>query len=277
MSGDTCAGFDWNPIAGAGATSAFAAVLAGFIFACIVFVLGDRRRDHSLTLVLFLASFFALACASYADAVLAGEVACLRGWTAMMFSSGLLAVGAGAVFCGLAWLFWDYGSDRLSEERRRLIRWFVATCSYCVVPFALLMMAVTGWGYLLDVATVTPVPTWLRLAVWGQLAVSLAAVVAVGLGWRPRVFSKPDTAAAPAAFTALAATVVNLVTLPLVTGRPAAAWAAPPLWLVAVATLIPLITSAAALLVVLCAVPAPAHGRAGPRPTLDGEDQVVTR
>jgi D-alanyl-lipoteichoic acid acyltransferase DltB (MBOAT superfamily) len=249
-----CFGMDWDPIAAAPTFSAFAAVLAGFVFACIVVVAADRARgDRTNTLLLFLAGFFCLSVASYTDAVSSGEVVCVRGWTAMMFTSSLLGVGAGSVFCGLAWMLGDF-ADEQEAAQHRPVSVFMDACAYCVAAIVVLMLSITAQGYLLDLARVGPVPWWLSWVGWIYLLLALIAIAAIGLGRRRR----PRQTAAQvvrAAIVVLMFAVFTLVSLAIVTSQPAEAWRSVPSWVAIVSTTIPLVSSAAVLLTLLNTLP----------------------
>jgi hypothetical protein len=137
---------DWNPIAAAGAQSAFAAVLAGFVFIGVVYVLTDEhRRHHGATLVLFMAAFVCLGAGSYVGTLVAGEKPKLRAWSESMFLSGLVAVGAVAMLAALLWLvpYW-YGEDVL-------VRRFSLACVLFLAVVVSELMTTAGRGYLLDV------------------------------------------------------------------------------------------------------------------------------
>jgi hypothetical protein len=246
---------DWDPIAAAPTFSAFAAVLAGFVFACIVVIAADRtRRNRTNTLLLFLASFFCLSVASYTDAVSSGEVVCLRGWTAMMFTSSLLGVGAGSVICGLAWMLGDF-ADEQEAEHNRPISVFMGSCAYCVAAIVVLMLSITAQGYLLDLARVSPVPRWLGWAGWIYMLLALMAIAATALGWPRQRLGQTADRVVRASTIVLIFAVFTLVMLAIVTNQPAEAWRTVPSWVAIVSTTVPLVASASVLLIMLDALP----------------------
>jgi hypothetical protein len=185
-------------------------------------------------------------------------VACLRGWTATMFTSGLLAVGAGSVFCALAWLFTDYRDPTATAQEHRLIWSFSMLCAHGAVALVVLMMAITVQGYLLDVKNARPLPGWLGWGVWAYLLIVLVVLIGQGTVHALRRRGGPsrrESSVAAAAVAVLAFTIVSLVVLGLVTNRPAVQWSTVPAWIAWVAICMPLVATTGVLLTLVAALP----------------------
>jgi len=142
------------------AYATFAGVLGGFLFLGIITLLAvrgdpdkleggtrtqrDRQRlDRARTLMLFLPALLCLIVSSFGFGEASGDQVCIRGYIGGMFASSLLAVGALAVFCGIAWMIDAYGSsnDKPDEELRRAAAIFIYI-SYAVIIASLLAGAV---------------------------------------------------------------------------------------------------------------------------------------
>ncbi|MGY1503612.1 hypothetical protein ACW4TU_44840 [Streptomyces sp. QTS52] len=123
---DTCLlgtdGVDWNPIASAESMSAFCGILAGFVFAGLVTVIGQKNPSSgdghaSRGLKLLLSCFIGLAMASYLYAITSGELVCTRAITEQLFAGAILAAGALMVIVALAWLLPAYDRNKNGEVR----------------------------------------------------------------------------------------------------------------------------------------------------------------
>jgi hypothetical protein len=115
-------GIDWNSIASAGAMSAFCGIMAGFVLAGLVTVIGQKNPEGgdghaSRGLKLFLPCFIGLATASYLYALTSGELVCTRAITEQLFSEAILAADALIVIVALAWLLPAYDRNKHGEVR----------------------------------------------------------------------------------------------------------------------------------------------------------------
>jgi len=261
----SCQGLDWDPISGASANSAFAAVLAGFVFACIVVVGTDRGhsdpRSRANTLVLFMSAFFCLVASSYLGALTSSEVVCLRAWTITVYSSSLLAIGGTAVFTGLAWLLNGYIEATDPNSSSRQVARFAELCAYGVAFVVVPLITITAQGYMFDMETATEIPSWLRASTWIYLTVMLLLIVSgttKRLGRRFR--SRLPLIRVGAAI--LATTVISLIAMSVTNSLHAPGWASVPSSILVTTTLFPLVASAVLLLLLLATLPHPPRGSA---------------
>ena len=106
----------WSIITSAATNSSLAAVLAGLLIATIA-VLYVENKFEGHTIALFAAGVVVLALDSYLFSHLTGikpysdewiAAACERAWLQAAPASGMLAVGAVALTCGLAWMMASY-------------------------------------------------------------------------------------------------------------------------------------------------------------------------
>ena len=106
----------WSIITSAATNSSLAAVLAGLLIATIA-VLYVENKFEGHTIALFAAGVVVLALDSYLFSHLTGikpysdewiAAACERAWLQAAHASGMLAVGAVALTCGLAWMMASY-------------------------------------------------------------------------------------------------------------------------------------------------------------------------
>jgi len=230
------------------------AVLAGFVFIGLVYLLTEGRRRHNgETFMLFLASFICLAAGSYIETVVSGEVACSRAWSQSMISSGLVAVGAVAMLAALAWLLPpQYGTNSA-------VRGFTFACVLLVAVIVAELLTTAGRGFLLDA------PGWRhwRDAVTWYLPI-VVILLAGAFAVRHVGVRGPDTAliarkqqrrAGIAAASVIAFTLVNLAALGPIGDRPADQWQRLPSWVVAVSVLVPLVGAAVVLVTLMWALP----------------------
>jgi hypothetical protein len=246
---DPCASLpqpaDWNPIAGGGPTSAFAAVLAGFVFIGMVYVLTEGfNRHHGHTLMLFMAAFVCLAAASYTEALASGEVACLRAWSEGMFSSGLLAVGSTAMLAALAWLLpAQYGRDPI-------VRRFTIIAALSIALIASELLAAAAQGFLLDVPGRSH---WRGAVGWSTLMIIALVVIA----WLLRLINVVNERyrVATAAGGVIAFTFLSLIFLGPIGDLPKSEWVSPATWIVVASTVIPLYGGALVVATITWALP----------------------
>ncbi|MCI3277009.1 hypothetical protein [Streptomyces cylindrosporus] len=147
---DTCNlgtdGIDWSAIASAEAMSAFCGIMAGFVLAGLVTVIGQKNPaggdgHASRGLKLFLPCFIGLATASYLYALTAGELVCPRAITEQLFSGAILAADALIVVVALAWLLPAYDRNQHGEVR------FFRGLILFAAQFSMLMVTVSSDGF----------------------------------------------------------------------------------------------------------------------------------
>jgi hypothetical protein len=114
----SCPAIGWNPTLSAPLASQLAAVLAGFVFTSIVFLIGSEGRRYAHALGLFCAAFVALGFDSHLYSVLSGAVGnCSRVWAQTVVASGMLGVGAMAMITGVIWLLSKHSSNEGRAEK----------------------------------------------------------------------------------------------------------------------------------------------------------------
>lgn len=165
---------DWSPIASAGAMSAFCGIFAGFVFAGIVVVIGERNPPAgdghaSRGLRLMLPCFFGLAAASYLYALATGELVCRRATTGQLFSGAILAADAVVVIAALAWLLPAYERNRHGE-----IPYFRGLVQFSA-QFSMLMLIVSANGFNNSVLD-RQASSWADGTVWVSGAVIMLAI-----------------------------------------------------------------------------------------------------
>jgi hypothetical protein len=177
----TCSSLDWSFLGVAPSHSQFAGVLGGFIFVAIfTFVSTWRGNTHKLpNLSLLLTAFFVLALDSMLFGIISGERVCIRAYTEGVVASGLLAIGAGSVFAGIAHVLDLHEVDR---DLARLSRLLVYTSQAIAIAF----MSVTVFGFL-DYLPGTPSWSYGHPPQWWQLAyiVVLFALLTAAIYFRP--------------------------------------------------------------------------------------------
>ncbi|WP_328786093.1 hypothetical protein OHT68_49055 (plasmid) [Streptomyces canus] len=174
-------GIDWNSIASAEAMSAFCGIIAGFVLAGLVTVIGQKNPEGgdghaSRGLKLFLACFIGLATASYLYALTAGELVCTRAVTEQLFSGAILAADALIVIVALAWLLPAYDRNKHGE-----VRFFRGLIQFSG-QFAMLMVIVSADGFNNSVLE-RHVDGWATTLVYG-VGVSFMLVI-LFVWWKP--------------------------------------------------------------------------------------------
>lgn len=182
---------DWSPIASASAMSSFCGIFAGFVFAGIIVVIGEKNPSGgdghaSRGLRLLLPCFFGLAVASYLYAVATGELVCLRAMTEQLFSGAILAADAVVVIVALAWLLPAYERNKHGE-----VPFFRGLVQFAA-QFSTLMLTVASLGFNNSVLR-RQASAWSDAAVWVSGAGLMLAVFLCW--WRP----PPDNASPPLA------------------------------------------------------------------------------
>lgn len=174
---DTCGGgpLDWSPIASAGALSAFCGIFAGFVFAGIVVVIGEKNPaggdgHASRGLRLLLPCFFGLAVASYLYSLISGELVCLRALTEQLFAGAILAADAIVVIVALAWLLPAFRRNQHGEVS------FFRGLILFAAQFSMLMLIVSSVGFTNGVLLH-------RAAGWSDAMVWLSGLALMLLVW----------------------------------------------------------------------------------------------
>lgn len=249
---------DWNPIGGASAYSAFAAVLAGFVFACIVVVGTDRGhsdpRSRSNTLVLFISSFFCLVASSYLGALTSSEVVCLRAWTVTVYISSLLAIGGTAVFTGIAWLLNGYIGNAGHDTEARAVARFAKLCAYCVAIVVVPLITMTVQGYMFDMDSTTQIPAWLEFSPLVYLCV-MPVLILLMLTKRigHRIGSRVPLTHVGTAI--VATSLLTLIAMAIPSSMHADRWVSSLDSVLVTTTLFPLVVSAVMLMLLLATLP----------------------
>lgn len=182
---DTCGsgigGIDWSAIASAGAMSAFCGIMAGFVLAGIIVVIGEKNPPGgdghaSRGLRLLLPCFIGLATASYLYALISGELVCSRAITEQLFAGAILAGDAVVVIVALAWLLPAYGRDN-----NDMISFFRGLIQFAA-QFSTLMLTVSASGFNNSVLH-HRAAGWTEAMVWGSGGLLSAAVFF--FWWKP--------------------------------------------------------------------------------------------
>lgn len=246
---DDCSRIDWNPIQVGQPHSQLAAVIAGFLFAGIVFLLGRRRPSahDSYPYVLMLPSFFVLLLDSFFFSAISGEQSCNRAWTETMIAAGLLGTGSLGVFAGLSWVI--YNSRRGEREPLRI----VLVISRVIAIIILTHLQVTTVFYLRDIYSPNQPPGWLAIATWLITGGVVGLLICASLLRRRR--QAGSTAVHAAAYCSLFYGVVCSVAFAILGGRPKAEWEPTPTWITVTAVLIALTTAGVATTAQVAALP----------------------
>ncbi|ELP70144.1 putative membrane protein [Streptomyces turgidiscabies Car8] len=187
---DTCVlgtdGIDWSSIASAEAMSAFCGIMAGFVLAGLVTVIGQKNAaggdgHASRGLKLFLPCFIGLATASYLYALTSGELVCTRAITEQLFSGAILAADALIVIVALAWLLPAYERNKHGEVR------FFRGLIQVAAQFSMLMVIVSADGFTNSVLE-QHVAGWATALVY---SVGAAFMVAILFFWWKRLPPAP--------------------------------------------------------------------------------------
>jgi hypothetical protein len=266
-----CEELDWNPIASASSYSALTAVLAGFVFTGIIVIVTERApaAGRVRTLTLFLSALVVLGFGSYLDALIAGEIACLRAWSVGVVASGLLGLGAVNIFVGLAWLLDTYVSD--DETGQQITITTAGTCfGVALAVGALLTVTFAGfWG-----DSYGSIPGWLHITLASYGLMIAAGMTALFVRWYRSPLARDgsdDTATRMAAVdravrtggaAAAAYTIISAIATGVVVYIPNQRWdPVPNRWLPATVGIISLLVPTAVLVLQVLALP-PRHAAA---------------
>ncbi|WP_328369850.1 hypothetical protein OG800_44515 [Streptomyces sp. NBC_00445] len=182
---DTCesgaGGIDWSSIASAESMSSFCGIMAGFVFAGLVTVIGQRNAvdgdgHASRGLKLLLPCFVSLATASYLYALTSGELVCIRAVTEQLFSGAILAADAVVVIIALAWLLPAYDRNKHGE-----VVFFRGLIQFSA-QFSSLMLIVSSEAFKNSVLH-QRAAGWSTAMVWGSGVALMAAVLF--FWWKP--------------------------------------------------------------------------------------------
>lgn len=193
---DTCSsgtgGIDWSAIASAGALSAFCGIMAGFVLAGIIVVIGEKNPPGgdghaSRGLRLLLPCFIGLATASYLYALVSGELVCSRAITEQLFAGAILAGDAVVVIVALSWLLPAYGRDNNDT-----VGFFRGLIQFAA-QFSTLMLIVSSYGFNNSVLH-HRAAGWTDALVWGTGGLLSAAVFF--FWWKP-LPAAPEPSARP--------------------------------------------------------------------------------
>lgn len=161
----------WSIITSAATNSSLAAVLAGLLLAAIAVLYAENTYEGH-TIALFAVGVVVLALDSYLFSHLTGikpistegatggdriAAACERAWLQSAPASGMLAVGAVALVCGLAWMMATYVVEKRAVRDPFLpfLGWFIVQIVILIVTLLLASTSVQSLG------VVWPgLPTW---------------------------------------------------------------------------------------------------------------------
>lgn len=247
---DDCSGLDWNPVDVGQPHSQLAAVVAGFLFAGIVFLLGRRkpRENDSYPYVLMLPSLFVLLLDSFFFSVISGEQICNRAWTETMIAAGLLGTGSLGVFGGLSWVI--HNARRGEREPLRI----VLITSHVIAVVVLLHLQVTTSYYLRDIYSPDDPPSWLLATTWLTTAVVVLSLIVASI-LRQKLISK-RLPVHIAAYCAMSYGIICSIAFSVLGGRPGEQWEPTPDWITATAVLLALTTAGVAVTTLIVALPA---------------------
>jgi hypothetical protein len=136
----------WSAITAGNDQSVLSGVLAGFVFAGIVAVLGVRAADHAKdaasALKLMFCAFIGLAVAAYLLADQAADTDCLRASAEETLAGGLLGTFAIIMIASLTWLMAAYNMHHhgVLQFLRRLL--------YVAAIFVVLLLCTSSYSYL---------------------------------------------------------------------------------------------------------------------------------
>lgn len=246
---DACSTIDWNPIQVGQPHSQLAAVIAGFLFAGVVFLLGRRRPkpNDSYPYVLMLPSFFVLLLDSFLFSAISGEQSCNRAWTETMIAAGLLGTGSLGVFGGLSWVIHNARPGEPEPLRIVLIT------SHFIATVVVLHLQVTTIYYLRDIYSPEGPPNWLAVATWLVTGCVIGLLIGASLLRWLRQHKKALVHVA--AYWSLFYGFDCSVAFAILGGRPNEDWQPTPTWIAVTAVLLALITGGLSVATQIAALP----------------------
>jgi Ca2+/H+ antiporter len=220
---------DWNPTISAEAYSALAAVLTGFVFTGMMFIITERGREgtnkdrRTQTLLLFLSAFLVFAYDSYLYALASGELACARAWSITIIASGFLGLGAVSIFAGLAWLLDTYLRDNDNEHRVKTLTTNIVVGIAITVA---VLLPVTVSGYWADVFE-PDLPRWVPALLLAYSLFIIAALIGARMRWQrspTRTTSREDRALHFSVNATVIYTIASVVANGLIINIPGSQW-----------------------------------------------------
>lgn len=272
-----CPDADWSILSVAPPYSQLAGVLAGFVFTGLVVLLALPSRDslRIRTLTLFVSAFLVLSLDSYQWGLLAGDSvdvkACNRLLAGGEIASGLLGLGAVAIFSGVNWLLASHLQSPPSEsepsapthdsrEYLIVVRQLETVCRlalYSLGAIVVTLLAVTARDYVRVVLKDSNFP-WVEWAVLAYPVAILLIVISLegnrrrsgGPGNNGRIRAIIIGALGSVLYGATATVFVGVIV-----GIPANFWVNTPLWMVWTTLFLGLLAPAPSLIALIYASP----------------------
>lgn len=136
----------WSATTAGSGQSVLSGVLAGFVFAGIVAVLGvhakDPGREAARALKLLFCAFIGLAVASYLLADQAADINCLRSSSEEILAGGILGTFAIIMIVSLSWLIAAYDMHKHGVLR------FLRHLLYVASAFVVLLLCTSSYSFL---------------------------------------------------------------------------------------------------------------------------------
>jgi hypothetical protein len=172
-----CSNAGWSAVTSAGANTALAGVLAGFMLNGIVVLLSRMMTNIAKVraLGLLLAAFVALGLDSYMFGLVTGDSSCNRAWTEAMFAAGLLGMGAVAIIAGFGLLVAEY-VDKKDKESTAMLETLFKFLRVGVALVVLGLLFMTSWNYLYAVLG-KGVPGYAKDLLWSYFAIGAGALL----------------------------------------------------------------------------------------------------
>lgn len=238
-----CARASWSPVAAATAQSQLAGVLAGFVFAGLILLLGQSKsgpaRIHTISL--FTAGFLILGLDSFLFSLVSGETgeeaSCPRVWSESLVASGLLGLGGVAVVGGINWLMSAY----MKKGDARDVPTFGKagnSSTRALAAIVSILLALTAHDYV----------DYGHAGAWAWLLAIVPAFVIAGAALGPKMLTRlRERAELSASPFRLLKSAVTLTVLYAITGTtyvgviadvPADAWNSQGSWLIVISTIL---------------------------------------
>jgi len=215
---------EWNMLDAAPAYSAFAGILAGFLFLAVITLMTERRSvgaqaktvNRSRPLMLFLPALLCLMVSSFLFGEVSGDQVCARGYVGGIFASSVLGIGALAGFTGIVWMLEAHGESDESLKHTTIIFIYV---SYLVVIASLLVGCIDLTNSAFH--NKPPVYAIAPLVAYGP---GLLISVAVTRKWFMPNESSSSRAQVVAVYVPYAYVVITIITLGLLNSFHPAEW-----------------------------------------------------
>jgi len=254
-----CANVDWIPTTSGPVRSSFAAVLAGFVFACLVTVITrDRRRNDTGTIRLFVAAFLCLVADSYVGTLVASDPMCQRALAESSVFNSLLSLGTVAIFSGLAWLV-SSSTTAPRGDPFYDVEQFIVRLTYAVAVVAIILLEASSRGHLLGAVGDQFPDTWYGWTL--NLYAPVVVVLLVGLRLavlrgRRKDLVRGETRLRIAAVSTCVAVVLEILLATALDDIPRDSWFGPATWTIGVSTVAPPLLAAGPIIAMVCALPA---------------------